>query len=191
MKVFKILKVVFLVLALTLFLASFVLCGIRAGTTIDEDAEASTNESIAADTSFMAALTTYVGLFAMAAVGVLLMSANGDTAKRVGHGLTISSFAVGLAVALTFINAHSVAAVFMLIAAVLLVLQYICMFVIYVIKKNSPDAAEDPNEDVRVVRIREWKHIMEEGIISPEEYEEKRVQILGIKKPKEAHKSLD
>ena len=52
--------------------------------------------------------------------------------------------------------------------------------------KKSGSDAESPNEDIRIIRIREWKQIMDEGIITKEEFESKRCQILGIKNPAKA-----
>ncbi len=172
MKLFKILRSTFLVLAMILFLASLVVCGVN----------------VEGDALFFATISAYVGLYALATVGVFLMTSANDTAKRVGHALAISSFTIGLAISLMFVTSYSVAAVIMLISVVLMALQYLCMFVLAVMKKHSPDATENPNEDIRVIRVREWKHIMEEGIISAEEYEQKRTQILGISAPSEPEK---
>ncbi len=166
MKIFKVLQKIFIFVALGLFLASLV--------------------AAAADLEYEAAYVTtglsMFGVFVLAAVGVFLLFSNNDTAKKVGHGLVISSYAIGLALAImTMTEQIQIASVLVIIAAIALALYYLCALVIYIMKKSEPASIDNPEEDVRIVRIREWKRIMEEGIISAEEYEEKRQQILDIK----------
>ncbi len=165
MKVFKILKTVFQSAAAGLFLLSVVLCGVMA----EEPAEA----------AYFTMISAIIGVCAWALVGIFLISAANGTAQKIGHGLTVSAYAVGLTVALLNIE-FSTCAVIMLIAVIMLALYYLCTLVMEIMKRSFP-CEEDPNEDVRIVRIREWKKIMEEGIISAEEYEKKRCEILGIK----------
>ena len=168
MKTFKITRFVLQIVSLALFLGSLVICGI---------------DVAEANTAFMAAMTAYVGIFALASVGIFLMSSSADTPRRVGHGLAISSYAIGLTIALIDINNAS-AAILMLVAVIALVFYYFCCLIIKIMQKSFPHA-ESPSDDIRIVRVKEWKQIMEEGIISKEEYEAKRCQILGIKMPSE------
>ncbi len=164
MKPFKILRLIFQALCISLFLASFVICGI----------------DIEYNALFLASLIANIGIGTIATVGVFLLSATSDTAKRIGHGFTLSSFALGLTFALQTLAAGSSAAILMLVAVIMLALYYTCVLVIHIMQRNT-GTIENPDDDIRIVRVREWKKLMEEGIISEEEYEVKRCQILGFK----------
>lgn len=131
-------------------------------------------------------------ILACSGVGVFLIFSKVDTAKKVGNGLTIAAFVTGAVCALSTVAATSgrlsggetsasmsIGAICMIVAAVLLFLHYAFLLVNYIINKNSDK--NDPNEDIRIIRVKEWKQLKEEGIITEEEFEEKRVQILGIK----------
>ncbi len=179
MKPFKILKLIFQAASTAAFLASLVFCALDVSVV---------------NTAFLSFMTSYGLFFALAAIGTFLVSATSDVANRIGHGMLISSYAVGLTASLMYIGgvesgtqtaakaAEEVptAAVIMLVAAVLLALYYLCNLILKIMQKNS-EGFEAPEDDIRIVHVREWKKIMEEGIISPEEYEVKRCQILGIK----------
>lgn len=169
MNIFKILKKVFQSLAAVLFLLSIVICGI-----VKDD-----KTGALAETAFLTMITAYVGIYVLALVGIFLISATSDTAQKVGHGMTISTFAIGLLIALMNIE-DSMAAIIMIIAVIMLALYYLCALVIFIMRKSAGET-DDPNEDARIIHIREWKKIMDEGIITQEEFEEKRCHILGIK----------
>lgn len=172
MKVFKILCKIFQICATVMFLASLVICGITASDSLG-------------DTAFLTEMVSFTGVFVLGTVGMFLLCAKSDTARRVGHGLVVSSFATGLMAGILFID-ESTAAILMIVAVVLLLFYYICRLVLFIFGKDNDD--NDPQEDIRIRRVREWKSIMDEGIISAEEYEEKRCHILGIKK--ESSKNL-
>lgn len=68
----------------------------------------------------------------------------------------------------------------MLIAGAFLVLHYAFLIANIILNRNCT-VTENPNEDIRIIRVKEWKQLVDDGIISEAEYEEKRMQILGIK----------
>lgn len=133
-----------------------------------------------------------------AITGSILIYANGDTAKKAGHGLTIGGFVIMLFNALSCLidkqeitraaapettvvtSTISIASVFMLVAAVLLTAYYVLLFVQTLLNKGAAENMS-PADDTRIVRVKEWKQLLDEGIITSEEFEEKRVQILGLK----------
>ncbi len=170
MKPFKILRQIFQILSIALFLTSFVMCAIE----LESNAE------------FFTMVLSFVGLSTLATVGTFLLSATNDTAKRVGHGFVISSFVLGLTVAIMFIEASS-AAILMLVSVILLALYYLCVLIVSIMQRSSKNI-ESPEDDIRIVHVKEWKKIMDEGIITKEEYEVKRCQILGIKHEPEEKK---
>lgn len=172
MKIFKILSKIFLICAVTLFLASFVICSV--------DLESQGN------VTYMASIGSYTGLLALGTVGAFLLSASNGTAQKVGHGLILSSFAMGLTVALLLLETSS-GAILMLVAVIALAVHYLFELILSILKKSGTEV-ESPEEDVRISRVKEWKAVLDEGIITPEEYEEKRCQILGIKRDKKESK---
>lgn len=169
MKVLKILKTVFLACSAVLFIFSFVLCGAMAAYPVAYPAEA----------SYFTILSALISVCVWALVGIFLLSATNGIAQKVGHGLTISAYSVGLTVSLFSIRFSS-CAIITLVSVILLAFYYLCILIFAIIKRSFPTECE-VEEDVRIKRIREWKKVMEEGIITPEEYEEKRCKILGIK----------
>ena len=165
MKTFKILSKICRATAAALFAGSVLICAIV------------NNEK---ELAFMAVV---IGLLMSATVGVFMTACKNDAVKKIGHGFAIASYTIGLAYALPNLE-DSVGALFTLFAFV----AYLCLLVIVIMNRGIPDSI-DPREDVRIIRVKEWKQILDEGIITEEEYEEKRSQILGIKS-KEAKKDL-
>ena len=124
------------------------------------------------------------------------MFAKSECARKVGNGLTIASFATALVCAVSAIvlsgeleestisseSEISIGAIVVIIAVVFLLLHYAFLIADNVLSKNN--AIANPAEDIRVLRIKEWKQLFDEGIITESEYEEKRTQILQINKTK-------
>ena len=178
-KAFKIVNKILLAIAVALLCSSIIVPGI-------------TLKSI--DMTYLVLVIINTNVVIAAVVGAILSYSNNDIAKRVGHGFIVAAFVLGLATALVTLKTTtttvgtttkkgsetSIASVIMIVASIVLALSYVFNLLIYILGKNSNDTL-NPSEDVRIVRIKEWKQLMEEGIITQEEYEEKRIQILGIK----------
>ncbi len=186
-KVFKIVNKILLALSVTLFCVSIILPGITLET---------------ADVAFLTYVLANTSVVIAAVVGAVLICSNNDIAKRIGNGLTVSAFVIGLAVAIIQLGESTyaiddevtatgspTAAVIMLIATIVLALSYIFNLIIFILNKDSNENLNS-SEDIRIIRTKEWKQLMEEGIITQEEFEEKRVQILGLK-PKTDKKNLN
>lgn len=167
MKPIKIAKLVAQIASAALFLTSILLCAI---------------DVTSANTAFLALITAYGSIVVFAVVGAFLITSASDISRRIGHGLVISSYAVGLTAAISLIEDSS-AAIVMLIAAIMLALYYLCVLLMVIMQKDYP-LSDDPAADPRIVHLKEWKKLMEDGIISAEEYEGKRCKILGIEPKK-------
>ncbi len=184
MKKFKITSDVMLIIAIALFVIGIVI---------------SATSTTAEETIFLTIVQENSVILALAGIGIFLMFAKSDTARKAGNGLTVVAFVAGVIcslAALTVISnptpstfagssnseegATPVGALCTIIAAAFLLLHYAFLLVNYILNRNSI-VAENPQEDVRIIRVKEWRQLMEEGIITKEEFEEKRVQILGIK----------
>lgn len=126
---------------------------------------------------FQVYLTVLLGL----GVGVFLMFTKNDVAKKIGAGF------VAVAMLFSFINSAlvlklgsdfdgktAVSAIFIVIAVVLYIAHYVLVLI-----TNLMNKANNSGGDVRVKHIKEWKALMDDGIITSEEFEEKKKQILG------------
>lgn len=170
MRKFKITSNIMLIVAISLFMLSVII--------------PSLSES-SLDSQYLVLVQLNSLLFAGAGIGVFLKFTRNDVARKIGDGLTVVGFVVGASCALPMLlvdtDDPSIGAIIMLVSVVLLLLHYAFLLVNYLLNKGNAGIA-NPNEDVRVIRIREWKQLKEEGIITEEEFEEKRLAILGIKK---------
>lgn len=164
MKVIKVLSRIMQIAAAVMFTASVVLCAI-------------TNDG--ADIIFMNLILSQAGLVLCAVVGAFLSFSNNEIAKKVGYGMSLTAYIIGLTLSLINLD-NSAGAIVMLIAAIFIALHYVFKLVAFLMNRGSAEIIS-PNEDIRIIRIKEWKQILEAGIITSEEFEEKREQILGIK----------
>lgn len=68
-------------------------------------------------------------------------------------------------------------------AAIIYAVDAIIRFIIFIVKIVRPETAENnPDVDERIQNVLKWKKLADDGIISKEEFEEKRVKILGLDK---------
>ena len=172
MKKFKIVSNVMLIVAISVFFLSIMIPAI--------------NQKSTMEAAFLVLIQANAIILALAGIGVFLIFSHGETARKVGNGMTVVSFIWGTVCALAMLigtpegsKDKSIGAICMLVAALLLLLHYAFLLVSHILKRNSAEM-ENPNENIRIIRIKEWKQLLEEGIITKEEFEEKRVQILGI-----------
>ena len=161
MKVFNVINKIILILSCVLLGVCFVLAGI----TLDSS-----------DATVSAGLLTFV---VPAFVGFFLFDSENTIARRIGMGLTTAVMLIQLFFALSCFE-NSTAAIIGLCSVVLYVIYFIVVFVGHLAMGEKID--NDPEKDPRIVKILGWKKLKEEGIISEEEFEEKRVAILGLKK---------
>lgn len=138
--------------------------------------------------AFLALVEANSLLFAFAIVGVFLMFAKNDSVRKLGNGLTVVGVfcaavcAMGLISSLTSVDSDEIripiGAIFVIVAAVLLLVYYALLFIDYLMNKAN---GIDPNEDKRIALLKEWKQLKEDGFITEEQFEEKKLQILGLK----------
>lgn len=164
MKVFNVIKKIILFLSFVLLGVCFVLAGI---TLEPRDAAVSTG-------LLMFVIPAFVGFF--------LFGSENKTANKIGMGLTTAAMLIELFFSLTYLE-NCTAAIMGLCSVVLYVIYFIVVFVGYLAMGEKTN--NDPEKDPRIVKILGWKKLKEEGIISEEEFEEKRVAILGLNKKKD------
>ena len=161
MKIFNVIKKTILILSCVLLGVCFVLAGI----TLDPN-----------DTAISTGLLMFV---VPAFIGFFLFGSENKIANRIGMGLTTAAMLIQLFFALTKLE-NSTAAIIGLWSVVLYAIYFMVVFVGYLAMGDKAD--NDPEKDPRITKILGWKKLLEEGIISEEEFEEKRIAILGLKK---------
>ena len=161
MKIFNVIKKTILILSCVLLCVCFVLGGI----TLDQND---------------AAISTGLLMFVVPAfIGFFLFSSENKIANRIGMGLTTAAMLIQLFFALTKLE-NSTAAIIGSCSVVLYAIYFIVVFVGYLAMGDKAD--NDPEKDPRIRKILGWRKLQKEGIISEEEFEEKRIAILGLKK---------
>lgn len=160
MKVFNIIKKVILVLSFIFSGVAFVLGGI----VLDQY-----------DIAFSAALLSFV---IVGFTGFFLISAKNQIASKVGLGISTGFMLVLFYLSIASIE-RSVSAIMGLVAVILYVIYFLVAFIGYLAIGGSGD--NDPETDPKIKKLLGWKKLQEEGIITSEEFEEKRLEILNIK----------
>lgn len=152
-KYFKLISNVLLYLAMAMFLITLFVGGI-----INDRSES----------EFLALLIVIPMEIFAAIIGVLLINTKNEIVHRIGHGLTISSFAIGFMCGLMEAR-DSVSAVLMIVAGSLLILYYVFLLIEYVVNKQEKNL---------ITQAVEWKKLYDDGLITREEYETKRSEML-------------
>ncbi|GEM_PF-4834752 len=160
MKIFYIIKKVILVLAFVLASFAFILGGITLASS---------------DTAFSVAMISFI-LFGF--IGFMLFDSKNDIARRIGLGLTTAFMLIQLYLAIMSIGT-STSAIFALVSVILYAVYFLIAFIGFIALGSQK--TDDPETDPRVKKILGWKNLQKEGIISAEEFEAKRLEILGIK----------
>lgn len=147
----------------------------------------------ASDKVFLGLIEANILVISFAGIGFSLKLSKNDTVKLLGNGMTVVGFATGFICALSILanldkqyDDTPIGTIFMVVSLVVLIISYLCLLIDYLISNNSllnhnSNSTDNPNEDIRIIRIKEWKVLLDEGIISEEEFEEKRAQILDLK----------
>lgn len=174
MKKINIFSTTILIVAMAIYALGILLTGL--GTTMENAA-------------FLTLVEANSILFASAIVGVFLMFAKNDSVRKLGNGLTVVGVfcaavcAMGLISSLTSVDSDEISlpigAILIIVAAILLLVYYALLFIDYLLNKTN--GGVDPNEDKRIALLKEWKQLKEDGFITEEQFEEKRLQILGLK----------
>ncbi len=161
MKIFNIIKQVILILSFVFAGLSFVLGGI----TLDP-------ESV----TFSVALISFM-FFGF--IGFFLFNSSNDVARKIGLGLTTGFMVVEFYFSVSSISATNTSAYIGLISVILYVVYFLVTFIGFIaLGSNQTD---DPETDPKIKKILGGKKLQENGIISAQEYKEKRQMILGIK----------
>lgn len=163
MKIFNIVKKIILILSFVFGIFSF----IYSSFTLD-----------GFDQNVSTLLITFVVL---ACVGFFLFFTENKIAKKIGQGMVTGYMAILLFCSIIYID-KSVAAIFGLTSVILYAIYFLVCLIGYLALGGDGD--NNPNNDIRIKKILGWKELQNQGIITAEEFEAKREEILYGKKIK-------
>ena len=130
-------------------------------------------------------LTSTMAIIALFVGGLLIFPKN-YTVELAGYGLFLGPIVAMLATAFqstsgtpTTTYILGLGSIFEIIAAACVLLSLICRLLVVLLL--SPTYANAKLES-RIATLKEYKKLQEEGIITAEEYEEKRSAVLGLEK---------
>lgn len=163
MKIFNIVKKIILILSFVFGIFSFVY------------------SSFTLDGFDQTVSTLLISFIVLAFVGFFLFFAENKIAKKIGQGIVTGYMVILLYGSITYIE-KSVAAIFGLTSAILYAIYYLVCLIGYLALGSEGD--NNPNNDIRIKKILGWKELQNQGIITAEEFEAKREEILYGKKNK-------
>lgn len=163
MKIFNIVKKIILILSFVFGIFSF----IYSSFTLD-----SFDQNVS---------TLLVSFIVLACVGFFLFFTENKIAKKIGQGMVTGYMAILLFCSITYID-KSVATIFGLTSVILYAIYFLVCLIGYLALGGDGD--NNPNNDIRIKKILGWKELQNQGIITAEEFEAKREEILYGKKIK-------
>lgn len=119
-----------------------------------------------------------IAMSGFAFVGFFLFNSKNEVAKKVGFGLTTGGM-IYLAYNSISLLSDSTASVIGLVGIILFVIYLMLKLIEKIISKDVDVVY--PEQDKKIQAVLAWKKLLEEGIISKEEFEKKRVEILKLK----------
>lgn len=176
MKVYNIIKQAILILSVVLLAVSGII----------GSAESVGTETVVEGTTPVSAVgavvaTLVVTWIGCALIGLFLLYTKNDVARKLGYAFITTAFTVCM-ISLLAQTFKGTAIVLMLVAIVLYALYYIVWFVGSLAIKGRGGNVEDPDDDPRIQKLKKWKALEQDGMITSAEFEEKRVEILGLTK---------
>lgn len=172
MKALKIIKDILLAIAVVLYVSAL----IASIATIKNSA----NSSILTTLVYNSNTVTLLPI-----LGIFLTYAKNDAAKRVGNGLLLGSFTLNLIYAILAIMSALdsttpqtiVAPILIIIACFVILLHYLFVFICYTKNQNAPKTSNNSNN---IALLREWKSLLDENIITNEEFTQKKSELLEL-----------
>ena len=116
-------------------------------------------------------------------IGAFLYFVKEHIARKVGTGLLLAAFVLIFACALDALmnESEALSPIFGLVAGVLMMVAFLLRFIRWIVrttKSESGEEGEDPMADPKVRLILKWKSLLDQGVITKEEYELKRKEIV-------------
>lgn len=122
--------------------------------------------------------------------GGLLRFSDKDVARRCGEAFVVATFGIMLGLGLYGLSLEDgvgITVLLSLVASFIYVVDAILRGIILIVKAVKPTAEEGKkaDEEEQIRQVLRWKELQNKGIITAEEFEEKRQAIFGLKKEQE------
>lgn len=163
-----------LIVSVSVIVLSYVLAGALEGSAL-ENTLAQT-----ASTVGIALATSTVGLLV---VGLTLSFTKNDISKKIGLGFMLSGIGLNAVTAVNTLVVSGENTPYFIYVSLVGIILFAASFVFLAfayVDKNS--ASDDPDQDPAIQKLIKWKKLLEEGVITQDEFTEKRNLLLGIKK---------
>lgn len=157
MKIFNIVKKMILILSFVFGIFSFI------------------NGSITLESVDQAISALLVSFVILACVGFFLFFIENKIARRIGQGIVTGYMAILLFASITYIGKGS-APIFGLTSVILYAIYFLICLIGYLALGGEGD--NDPKNDIRIKKILGWKELQNQGVITAEEFEAKREEII-------------
>lgn len=132
------------------------------------------------DQAFILLIQANAVMLSLGVVGAFMIYSKSDVATKIGHGFIVVCYVLALALALSVVfdaPEISIGAIVTLAAAVVCIVSYVFRIIDSIVAKNvKPDKA--PTD---LTALREWKALLDEHIITQQQFDAKRNELLGIK----------
>lgn len=120
-------------------------------------------------------------------VGSVLHFVKHRPTSLVGDALVLSVnavvFGVVLAALVSISGKVDISVIIALVGVIVYLASNLVRFIIFIVNKvNNVGGADDPEKDPAIQNVLKWKALKEDGIISEEEFETKRVKLLHLEK---------
>ena len=113
------------------------------------------------------------------AAGILMFNEN-KIMRALAIGVATAVFTYGLIFFLAVTNNAGTSILVGLVAAIVYAISWVFQIIIAAVRHVRREDGEDPADDKRVRKIMEWKNLLDQEIITEEEFMAKRNAILGI-----------
>lgn len=134
--------------------------------------------STSTESAGLAASVIVVAIIPNAVLGLFLVYTKNDISKKIGYALLTAAFVLGL-IECVPLDSH-ISVILVLVSVALYAVYFIVWGVALLATRGRTNT--DPDADPKITLLKKWKELLDEGMISKEEYEEKRIAILGLKK---------
>ena len=119
--------------------------------------------------------------FVMVVTGSIFLFSRNTVVRAIGVGFTVAPYAIALT--MLFIGTADLFGLLAAFGAIVYALSWVFELIMYIVRHADREDL-DPDDDPKVQAVLRWKRLCDEKVITEEEYEAKRVAILGLKKDK-------
>lgn len=177
MKALKIIEKVFFICAIAVVLSVFIISSISTSVSKDGSVVTYSTNVLIVSNYYFALGGGFLAL--ILCVGAFLYFVDAKVARLIGTGCLVAAYACLFGMAINYLSKDTTF-VLALVSSILFVCSLLVRFIIWIAIRVKPDIdkEDDPSRNPKVAAILEWKSLLEQDIITKEEFEEKRKAII-------------